>query len=157
MIRVVLFTIILLLSNVVKAQADEYEPIIVPSERVDKDYPCLFLKSEFYVIRKTKELKDANYVAIDWEKESCKKVRFPKIDFKQNVLIGLRKYIRSCDYPTMEYEITKLEDALTLDIEFTTNGNCQVEYECIYWFLLPLQFVDKKDSFDVNEQNINVN
>ena len=86
-----------------------------------------------------------------------KKLDFQKNDFNQNVLLGLRKYIRSFDYPTMEHEITKLEDALTLAIQFTTNGNCQVEYACIYWFLVPLQFVDKRDSFAVNEQNINVN
>ena len=79
MIRVVHFDLVLLLSNVAKAQADKYEPINVPSKRVGKDYPCLFLKSEFYVIPKTKELKDDDYVVIDWEDESCKRLDFQKL------------------------------------------------------------------------------
>ena len=154
MIRPTIFAFIFLISNSVCAQVEENEPIKIPSEQLD--YPCLFLKSEFYVIRKNKELRDNYYVAIDWEDKSCKRIRLPEIDFKKNVLIGFRKYIRSCDSPTMEYEITKEDEVLTLDIEFTGNGNCLVEFQCIYWFLIPLEYVGKNDSFEVNESNLNI-
>lgn len=160
MLRIYITLIIILFTKSSYAQVRENTPLILTSQQ--QNYPCLFLKSEFYVIRKNKEYRDEDYLDIDWDDKSCKRVNYPKIDFKKNILVGLRKYVRSCDMPTMKYEITKQEERnvkveiITLDVEFTTNGNCQVEYECIYWFLLPIDDISKHDSFELKESYTNV-
>ncbi len=102
MIRLIIFTFISLISISVTAQVEEFDPINIPSDQLD--YPCLFLNSEFHVIRKKKELRNIKYVVIDWEDKSCKKIKLPEIDFKQNVLVGLRKYVRSFESPTMKLQ-----------------------------------------------------
>ena len=146
-VRILLLLISTFIIENLSAQAEENLTSRIPSQNVN--YPCLYPLSEFYVIQNKKEMKD---LAIDWENESCKKVNYPKIDFKQSALVGVRKFIKSCDLPQIKYEFLKFEDVITLNIEFAKNGDCRGEFESIYWFLIPADQINKKDKFELNER-----
>lgn len=134
-------------------QVLEHVSTKIPSQQMD--YPCLFPFGEFHVVRNKKDFKS---VALDWEQKHCKKIGYPKIDFKKNALIGLKKHVRSCDLPEMKYEILKLDDLITVEIQFFPNGNCQTSYECIYWFRIPLEhLLDNDYSFELNERYVYTN
>jgi len=130
-------------------QVEEDIAIELPSQLMD--YACLFPYDEFQVIQKRRDFKT---VELDWEQKSCKKIGFPKIDFKENVLIGLKKHVRSCDLPEMKYEITKQNEVVTVEVQFFPNGNCQTSYECIYWFQIPSIELEEDSEFELNERYI---
>ena len=118
--------------------------------------PCYYHSSGSFLIVSKKEF----FGFYKEDSKACKKVKFPHVDIKENILIGFKGFTLGCETPTIKAKATLNGENLLVTLTISKKGDCKKNQEIVYWAQIPKnQFPEdlnlKKDLKLEIEENYN--